>query len=227
MSPRRSITYAPQTSTLFAGTLQTSTSSSSGYSNSRPRPPFHLSPIAVRVLPLASKRQSFLHPSSSFLPLTFILTSIHPDLWLRARSQLYNVEPGIDDPDASTRCQSSLYSMSALTLTAYMTAHPTPNRYSHSEVVADLERHVPLRLLKPRKYVEGQRIPNAAPRSATGLGPVIEACIAPRMLAASFNLSASGSRGTFRDREIQRPAHAQLGSRERMATSVRDTYHGV
>ncbi|KAG1715921.1 hypothetical protein ID866_1210 [Astraeus odoratus] len=67
---------------------------------------------------------------------------------------LRNVDPAIDDPDASTW------------------SHPTLNRHSPPEVVANFKRRVPPRLPKPRKR-ETQETPTIPPpRSAIGLGPV-------------------------------------------------------
>ncbi|KAI1792903.1 HSF-type DNA-binding-domain-containing protein [Ganoderma leucocontextum] len=66
---------------------------------------------------------------------------------------LRNVDPAIDDPDASTW------------------SHPTLNRHSPPEVVANFKRRVPPRLPKPRKNnPEVPQIP--PPRSAIGTGPV-------------------------------------------------------
>ncbi|KAI0663057.1 HSF-type DNA-binding-domain-containing protein [Cubamyces menziesii] len=66
---------------------------------------------------------------------------------------LRNVDPAIDDPDASTW------------------SHPTLNRHSPPEVVANFKRRVPPRLPKPRKRDnEVAQIP--PPRSAIGMGPV-------------------------------------------------------
>ncbi|EIW62094.1 uncharacterized protein TRAVEDRAFT_70292 [Trametes versicolor FP-101664 SS1] len=66
---------------------------------------------------------------------------------------LRNVDPAIDDPDASTW------------------SHPTLNRHSPAEVVANFKRRVPPRLPKPRKREnEMPQIP--PPRSAIGMGPV-------------------------------------------------------
>ncbi|KAG6880292.1 hypothetical protein C0992_000069 [Termitomyces sp. T32_za158] len=68
---------------------------------------------------------------------------------------LRNVDPAIDDPDASTW------------------SHPTLNRHSPPDVVANFKRRVPPRLPKPRKrdLQESPAIP--PPRSATlGIGPV-------------------------------------------------------
>nr|GAT53988.1 AGC/RSK protein kinase [Mycena chlorophos] len=68
---------------------------------------------------------------------------------------LRNVDPAIDDPDASTW------------------SHPTLNRHSPPEVVANFKRRVPPRLPKPRKR-DPEHSPSALPppRSAIGMGPV-------------------------------------------------------
>ncbi|KAJ7095222.1 HSF-type DNA-binding-domain-containing protein [Mycena belliarum] len=67
---------------------------------------------------------------------------------------LRNVDPAIDDPDASTW------------------SHPTLNRHSPPEVVANFKRRVPPRLPKPRKR-DAQDSPSIPPpRSAIGMGPV-------------------------------------------------------
>ncbi|KAF8592496.1 hypothetical protein K439DRAFT_1643611 [Ramaria rubella] len=66
---------------------------------------------------------------------------------------LRNVDPAIDDPDASTW------------------SHPTLNRHSPPEVVANFKRRVPPRLPKPRKRAD-EMSSLVAPRSAVGLGPV-------------------------------------------------------
>jgi len=66
---------------------------------------------------------------------------------------LRNVDPAIDDPDASTW------------------SHPTLNRHSPPEVVANFKRRVPPRLPKPRKRADDMSS-LVAPRSAVGLGPV-------------------------------------------------------
>ncbi|CDO74044.1 hypothetical protein BN946_scf185043.g94 [Trametes cinnabarina] len=64
---------------------------------------------------------------------------------------LRNVDPAIDDPDASTW------------------SHPTLNRHSPPEVVANFKRRVPPRLPKPRK--RDNEVSIAPPRSAIGMGP--------------------------------------------------------
>ncbi|KAI0921551.1 hypothetical protein AcV7_008223 [Taiwanofungus camphoratus] len=66
---------------------------------------------------------------------------------------LRNVDPAIDDPDASTW------------------SHPTLNRHSPPEVVATFKRRVPPRLPKPRK--RDNEVPSIPPpRSAIGMGPI-------------------------------------------------------
>ncbi|KAF9535101.1 HSF-type DNA-binding-domain-containing protein [Crepidotus variabilis] len=93
---------------------------------------------------------------------------------------LRNVDPAIDDPDASTW------------------SHPTLNRHSPPEVVANFKRRVPPRLPKPRKrdiQEQPQSIP-PPPRSAIGMGPV--PLTVPSSMHPSHKLmnSASGrSRG--------------------------------
>ncbi|KAH7903536.1 HSF-type DNA-binding-domain-containing protein [Hygrophoropsis aurantiaca] len=65
---------------------------------------------------------------------------------------LRNVDPAIDDPDASTW------------------SHPTLNRHSAPEVVANFKRRVPPRLPKPRKR-DAQEQPSIPP-PRTAMGPV-------------------------------------------------------
>ncbi|KII95355.1 hypothetical protein PLICRDRAFT_48319 [Plicaturopsis crispa FD-325 SS-3] len=65
---------------------------------------------------------------------------------------LRNVDPAIDDPDASTW------------------SHPTLNRHSPPEVVANFKRRVPPRLPKPRKRDMQEQQPMQQPRSAIGMG---------------------------------------------------------
>ncbi|KAF8974405.1 HSF-type DNA-binding-domain-containing protein [Flammula alnicola] len=67
---------------------------------------------------------------------------------------LRNVDPAIDDPDASTW------------------SHPTLNRHSPPEVVANFKRRVPPRLPKPRKRDVQEQLSIPPPRSAIGMGPV-------------------------------------------------------
>ncbi|TRM68265.1 HSF-type DNA-binding-domain-containing protein [Schizophyllum amplum] len=66
---------------------------------------------------------------------------------------LRNVDPAIDDPDASTW------------------SHPTLNRHSPPEVVANFKRRVPPRLPKPRKRDQQELHNIPPPRSAIGMGP--------------------------------------------------------
>ncbi|CCM06712.1 uncharacterized protein FIBRA_09002 [Fibroporia radiculosa] len=65
---------------------------------------------------------------------------------------LRNVDPAIDDPDASTW------------------SHPTLNRHSPAEIVANFKRRVPPRLPKPRKRDDTSVLP--PPRSAVGVSPL-------------------------------------------------------
>ncbi|KAF8914095.1 HSF-type DNA-binding-domain-containing protein [Gymnopilus junonius] len=67
---------------------------------------------------------------------------------------LRNVDPAIDDPDASTW------------------SHPTLNRHSPPEVVANFKRRVPPRLPKPRKRDLQDQSSIPPPRSAIGMGTV-------------------------------------------------------
>ncbi|PFH52886.1 hypothetical protein AMATHDRAFT_139374 [Amanita thiersii Skay4041] len=67
---------------------------------------------------------------------------------------LRNVDPAIDDPDASTW------------------SHPTLNRHSPPEVVANFKRRVPPRLPKPRKRDNQEQPSIPPPRTAIGIGPV-------------------------------------------------------
>ncbi|KAF8165160.1 HSF-type DNA-binding-domain-containing protein [Crassisporium funariophilum] len=67
---------------------------------------------------------------------------------------LRNVDPAIDDPDASTW------------------SHPTLNRHSPPEVVANFKRRVPPRLPKPRKRDAQEQSSLPPQRSAIGMGPV-------------------------------------------------------
>ncbi|KAJ3480761.1 hypothetical protein NLJ89_g12262 [Agrocybe chaxingu] len=64
---------------------------------------------------------------------------------------LRNVDPAIDDPDASTW------------------SHPTLNRHSPPEVVANFKRRVPPRLPKPRKRDAQEQSSIPPPRSAIGM----------------------------------------------------------
>ncbi|THH09045.1 hypothetical protein EW145_g2270, partial [Phellinidium pouzarii] len=86
---------------------------------------------------------------------------------------LRNVDPAIDDPDASTW------------------SHPTLNRHSPPEVVANFKRRVPPRLPKPRKRQEPemQQIPPS--RSVLGMGHV-------PLSVPSSALGSPGSKGRAR-----------------------------
>jgi hypothetical protein len=65
---------------------------------------------------------------------------------------LRNVDPAIDDPDASTWCMCTYIGLSYHGTNIHLfTAHPTLNRNSPAEVVANFKRRVPPRLPKPRK----------------------------------------------------------------------------
>ncbi|KAF8211296.1 HSF-type DNA-binding-domain-containing protein [Mycena galopus ATCC 62051] len=94
---------------------------------------------------------------------------------------LRNVDPAIDDPDASTW------------------SHPTLNRHSPPEVVANFKRRVPPRLPKPRKrdIHDSPAIP--PPRSAIGMGPV------PLTVPSSVGPSAHKSGHISRPRGFSAP----------------------
>ncbi|KAJ7742427.1 HSF-type DNA-binding-domain-containing protein [Mycena maculata] len=94
---------------------------------------------------------------------------------------LRNVDPAIDDPDASTW------------------SHPTLNRHSPPEVVANFKRRVPPRLPKPRKRdpQDSPQIP--PPRSAIGMGPV------PLTVPSSVGPSSHKSGLTGRPRGFSSP----------------------
>ncbi|KAA1466143.1 hypothetical protein DENSPDRAFT_14917 [Dentipellis sp. KUC8613] len=88
---------------------------------------------------------------------------------------LRNVDPAIDDPDASTW------------------SHPTLNRHSPPEVVANFKRRVPPRLPKPRKRPENEQHPSIPPpRSAVGLGAV------PYSIPSSLDMTSSPKGGRAR-----------------------------
>lgn len=88
---------------------------------------------------------------------------------------LRNVDPAIDDPDASTW------------------SHPTLNRHSPPEVVANFKRRVPPRLPKPRKRPDvDQHSAIPPPRSASGLGTV------PLTIPSSLGLTSSPKGGRAR-----------------------------
>ncbi len=89
---------------------------------------------------------------------------------------LRNVDPAIDDPDASTWCMSFFFNFlifdiwcSSFTFNA---AHPTLNRHSPPDVVANFKRRVPPRLPKPRKRDVQDHPPIPASRSAIAMGSV-------------------------------------------------------
>ncbi|KAI0092769.1 HSF-type DNA-binding-domain-containing protein [Irpex rosettiformis] len=90
---------------------------------------------------------------------------------------LRNVDPAIDDPDASTW------------------SHPTLNRHSPPEVVANFKRRVPPRLPKPRKRDVNTDVPTIPPpRSAIGMGHLpIGASSGPGSPGRRRGLSAPGS----------------------------------
>ncbi|KAI0346728.1 hypothetical protein BDW22DRAFT_1321902 [Trametopsis cervina] len=90
---------------------------------------------------------------------------------------LRNVDPAIDDPDASTW------------------SHPTLNRHSPPDVVANFKRRVPPRLPKPRKRDVQQDVQTIAPpRSAIGLGPMpLGGSSGPGSPGRRRGLSAPGS----------------------------------
>src|SRR6267154_3306362 len=108
---------------------------------------------------------------------------------------LRNVDPAIDDPDASTWCKSaSLPQTPTSLLTIHGTAaHPTLNRHSPPEVVANFKRRVPPRLPKPRKRPDTDQNPAIPPpRSASGLGTV------PLTIPSSLGLTSSPKGGRAR-----------------------------
>ncbi|KAJ7638650.1 HSF-type DNA-binding-domain-containing protein [Roridomyces roridus] len=94
---------------------------------------------------------------------------------------LRNVDPAIDDPDASTW------------------SHPTLNRHSPPEVVANFKRRVPPRLPKPRKRDPQDSPSIPAPRSAVGMGPV------PLTVPSSVGPSAHKSSHIGRPRGFSSP----------------------
>ncbi|KAL0949625.1 hypothetical protein HGRIS_009670 [Hohenbuehelia grisea] len=74
---------------------------------------------------------------------------------------LRNVDPAIDDPDASTW------------------SHPTLNRHSPPEVVANFKRRVPPRLPKPRKRDTQEPPSIPPPRSAIGIPLTVPSSVLP------------------------------------------------
>ncbi|TFK29295.1 hypothetical protein FA15DRAFT_664215 [Coprinopsis marcescibilis] len=91
---------------------------------------------------------------------------------------LRNVDPAIDDPDASTW------------------SHPTLNRHSPPEVVANFKRRVPPRLPKPRKRDTQEQPTIPPPRSAIGMGPL--PLTVPSIGPAAHNKMAGGPIGRAR-----------------------------
>jgi hypothetical protein len=72
-------------------------------------------------------------------------------------------------------------------------AHPTLNRHSPPEVVANFKRRVPPRLPKPRKRPDADQNPaNPSPRSASGLGGL------PLTIPSSLGLTSSPKSGRAR-----------------------------
>jgi hypothetical protein len=99
---------------------------------------------------------------------------------------LRNVDPAIDDPDASTWCKSCR--IPPYMLTNISIAHPTLNRHSPPDVVANFKRRVPPRLPKPRKRDLQEPPPIPPPRSAIGMGPGPLAI--PSSVASSHKIGA-------------------------------------
>ncbi|KAF9484006.1 hypothetical protein BDN70DRAFT_873157 [Pholiota conissans] len=91
---------------------------------------------------------------------------------------LRNVDPAIDDPDASTW------------------SHPTLNRHSPAEVVANFKRRVPPRLPKPRKRDVQEQVSMPPSRSAIGMGPV--PLIVPSSVSHPSHKLVSGAMGRAR-----------------------------
>ena len=108
---------------------------------------------------------------------------------------LRNVDPAIDDPDASTWCMSSLVSLSLFSYLICSQAHPTLNRHSPPEVVANFKRRVPPRLPKPRKR-DVQDHTSIPPRTAMGIGPV--PLTVPSSVANHNKLVSSAASGRAR-----------------------------
>ena len=103
---------------------------------------------------------------------------------------LRNVDPAIDDPDASTWCK-FLVPLLSLTLNFSLSvAHPTLNRHSPPEVVANFKRRVPPRLPKPRKRDHQETPPIPPPRSAIGMGSVPLSI--PSSVASSHKIGVAG-----------------------------------
>ncbi|KAF8268310.1 HSF-type DNA-binding-domain-containing protein [Lactarius quietus] len=87
---------------------------------------------------------------------------------------LRNVDPAIDDPDASTW------------------SHPTLNRHSPPEVVANFKRRVPPRLPKPRKRPDAEQNPVIPSPRSCSLGGV------PLTIPSSLGLTSSPKGGRAR-----------------------------
>lgn len=92
----------PENQHVFAGTSPASTS--------------WLEQLAFHVLSsihhqswFASFSRQLYVSLSCCLPLPSVLTSVCPDLWLQSKASLRSVDPTIDDPNASTWCQYSLF----------------------------------------------------------------------------------------------------------------------
>lgn len=86
---------------------------------------------------------------------------------------LRNVDPAIDDPDASTWCMSSIPPHFYPPLTnPFRLAHPTLNRHSPPDVVANFKRRVPPRLPKPRKRDSQEQPSIPPPRPALSMNSV-------------------------------------------------------
>lgn len=86
---------------------------------------------------------------------------------------LRNVDPAIDDPDASTWCEFCDFTTgNDCGANSFDSAHPTLNRHSPPEVVANFKRRVPPRLPKPRKREpqDSVSVSIPPPRSAIGMG---------------------------------------------------------
>lgn len=86
---------------------------------------------------------------------------------------LRNVDPAIDDPDASTWCELiGVVERDIICDDLICLAHPTLNRHSPPEVVANFKRRVPPRLPKPRKRDAQEQPTIPPPRPPIGMGPI-------------------------------------------------------
>lgn len=108
------------------------------------RPAQHLSPVTLCLLFASAQREYT--PFVVGTALAQIPTQIYGFM---RKVNLRNVDPAIDDPDASTWC--TLLFVYPSSRADLFTAHPTLNRNSPPEVVANFKRRVPPRLPKPRK----------------------------------------------------------------------------